>query len=890
MRAGLFMEVRCENCFVIYNFSETLLDREGNLFRCLNCKNVFKIFPSSGYKTFQESEIFEDNKKDKITRHEIYSDDFKKPEISKTEDKELINKKLKKTSEIIIQKTEPEVEKNKKSINRPIEKQAEIKKIPEIDTIDLDDKETQIKSSASLFKNKLFSNLKGDLSGSISAAIITLPMSIGYGIIAYAAMGMEFASEAALIGIYSAVFSGFFASLLGGTPIQITGPKAPLTLITASVVASLAASIPEGVVDRQYIIIGLASMCVLFAGIIQVLFGILRFGSIVKFVPFPVVSGFMNGIAFLLIFKQFKPILGINTKISFIEIFNQNVHVQPLTILVGLTTIFFLFSAKGRIKIIPASLVGLLSGTALYYSFYFFTGPEPLGPIVGYIKIEWPKPDAFYNFFIAAQHVEIMQYLPSLIISAFVLALLASMESLLSSVVSDNMTDTRHDSSQELIGQGVGNIANACFGAIAGAGSVPRAMANYNAGGRTRLSGMMCGIAVFAIIMTMGPLVGRIPMAAISGIIISVGISMFDSWTMNLFRKLTAPAAQRRDALLNLSITLTVAIVTVSVNIIVAVGIGIGIACALFISKLGKSIIKRKYFGDKFHSKKMRSVNHSDFLEKKGNKIVVYELQGPLFFGSSENFATQIENDIKNEHINYCIIDTKRLTEIDSTGANVLIQIKKTIQKEGKFLLFSYLKNNATLWGLLKIMDITEHLEDNLFFQDTDAALEWSEDHLIEHSNEETGSINEVPLNEMEIVRDFTNDELDTLDKRLIRLTYKSGENIFREGDPGRDLFILTKGAVTVKIQLRESNILKRLFTFTSGVIFGEIALLDGKPRSADIWAEEDAEVYKLSVDDFEFFRKEMPEIAIKLIMNIARTLTRHLRRSSETVRALEDS
>ncbi|MBF0450928.1 MAG: zinc-ribbon domain-containing protein [Candidatus Magnetomorum sp.] len=835
------MKIICEKCHVVYHFDEQKINPDGSAFRCFNCRHIFTVTP-----------------------------EFYDP--------------------LSFKKTEPEASPQLKTASLPKKSSPEPLPAPTQSKSDTPETQAPFTKTRSI-KLSLFSNIKGDFSGAISAAIITLPMSIGYGIIAFAPLGLQFAPQAALLGIYTAIFGAFIAAFLGGTPLQITGPKAPLTLILSAVIANLCIQLPTTIENREILIVGMGALCVGFAGFFQLLFGILRLGNLVKFVPFPVVSGFMNGIAILLIIKQIKPLMGMNIHTSLFTLFTKTNAFQPLTLIVGLTTLSVLFLSKryNKIKIIPSSLMGLGSGTLLYYLLSLFASPEMMGPIVGNIDVKFPQPNIFPQLMAAAQQIDVWVYIPDILISGFVLGLLASMESLLSSVVSDNLTDSRHNSTQELVGQGLANISCACFGALPGAGSVPRSLASYNAGGRTRLSGMFCGLFIFVVIMSIGKLVGKIPMAAIAGIIISVGISLFDSWTMNLLKKLTAPKDQRRDALMNLMITLTVAAITVSINLIVAVGIGVAIASGLFMSKMGKSIIKRKYFGNQFHSKKMRSLSNSDLLEKEGNQIVIFELQGPLFFGSAENLSTQVEEAMNTAR--YCIVDMKRVTEIDSTGANILTQLKRSFEKEKKYLLFTYLKENKALWGFLEIMDISPQLKDLRFFSDTDAALEWSEDNLLSSLPQLTGTQNEVPLEDMDIVKGFTHDELEVLRQKLYLETYNDGEPIFREGDPGRDLFFLTKGSVSVKIRLRERNQLKRIFTFTSGVIFGEVALLDGKPRSADIWAEEkDTEVYRLSLDDFDVFRRERPEIAIKLIQNIARALTRHLRRSSDEVRALEDS
>ena len=851
------MKVNCEKCQVVYHFDEYKLNPEGALFRCFNCLHVFTVKPEISKKIQTTNPV---EKSDKTEKQQTVATDKQKTVASVATDKQ-------KTVDAVT------TDKQQKTDSVASEKRSSDKRFKPVPK-----------------KISMFSNIKGDFSGSISAAIITLPMAIGYGIIAFAPIGIHFAPQAALLGIYTTIFGAFIAALLGGTPLQITGPKAPLTLILSTLIASLCTKIPGTLENRDVIIVGLAALCVGSAGLFQVLFGVLRLGNLIKFVPFPVISGFMNGIAILLIVKQLKPLIGMARNVSVFKIFTDLSSFQPVTLAVGLTTIIVLFLAKkyNKIKIIPASLMGLGSGTCLYYIIAAFVPKEMMGPIVGSINVEFPTPDIFFHFMKASHQIQIWDYIPDIVITAFVLGLLGSMESLLSSVVSDNLTDSRHNSTQELVGQGIANISCACFGALPGAGSVPRSLASFNAGGRTRMAGMLCGGVIFVVIMSIGKFVGKIPMAAIAGIITSVGISLFDSWTLSLIKKLTAPKEQRRVALVNLLITLTVAAVTVSINLIVAVGIGVAIASGLFMSKMGKSIIKRKYLGNQFHSKRMRSLADSDLLEKEGHRIVVFELQGPLFFGSAENLSTQIEEAI--ETATYCIIDMKRVTEIDSTGANILTQLKRTFEKSKKHLVFTFLKNSQTLWGFLEIMDITQQLENLRFFSDTDAALEWSEDDLLANLPQRIGARNEVCLEEMDIVNGFTPKELEVLKKKLYCETYKEGDTIFREGDTGRDMYFLTKGSVSVKIRLRERNQLKRIFTFTSGVIFGEVALLDGKPRSADIWSEEDTEVYRLSLEHFNYFRKENPEIAIKLIQNMARTLTRHLRRSSDEVRALEDS
>jgi hypothetical protein len=468
-----------------------------------------------------------------------------------------------------------------------------------------------------------------------------------------------------------------------------------------------------------------------------------------------------------------------------------------------------------------------------------------------------------------------------------VLGSIGALESLLSSLAADNIAGTRHNSNKELIGQGIGNMFNAAFSALPSAGSELHNMANYRAGGRTRLSSLLCGLLILLIVITLGPVIGKIPLTVIAGIIISVGIGLFDRWTLDLFRNLSQAGQQRKRIIANLAVTLVVVVITVCVNLIVAVLIGIAIASGLFVVRMGRSIVKRTYSGDQIRSKKVRSFKNSQLLEERGKGIIVYELRGPLFFGSADNLAREIEDAINR--YTYCILDMKRVDEIDSTGAKILGQINKKLAASGKYLLISYLSANPSLSDFLKAMGVYSALGEDCFFADTDAALEWAEDKVLTQSIDLAGASGTIQLDQMDILRDFTPPEIQALAQKLARKKFRKGDTIVKEGDTDRNLFLLAKGLVSVRIHLSESDRTKRLITYSAGVTFGEMAFLDGSPRSADVWAEEDAETYVLSPTEFDLLQAESPPIAIKLIRNIALEISERLRIRTNEVRALEE-
>lgn len=735
---------------------------------------------------------------------------------------------------------------------------------------------------------KRLTHIKGDLSGAISAAIISIPLSIGYGIIVYGPLGAEFLPFAALLGIYGCLLGGICASLLGGTEMQITAPKAPLSLLLAAFVAPLVLSlqVPD-VASRNILIVGLASLCVLIAGIVQFLFGTLRLGNLIKYVPYPVVSGFMNGIGIILILEQIGPLIGASGQVTLLEIFHNPTVVQPLTLVVGLTTIIMIYIARRVIKAVPASLIGLVGGTALFYALKNIPDVSALGPVIGNFSFQWPKPDILPGAFALLDHIDIADLFPRILITGFVLGSIGALESLLSSVAADNIAGTRHKSNKELVGQGIGNIMNAVFSALPSAGSELHNMANYRAGGRSRMSSLICGLLILLIVMTLGPIIGKIPLTVIAGIIISVGIGLFDKWIVDLMRNLPQAREQQKRIIANLTVTFVVAVITVCVNLIIAVLIGITIASGLFVVRMGKSIVKRTYSGEQIRSKKVRSTKNNLLLEDRGKGIIVYELRGPLFFGSADNLAGKIEDSLN--HYTYCILDMKRVNEIDSTGAKILGQISKKLTTSGKYLLISYLMDNPSLSDFLKAMGVYQTLAEDCFFPDTDAALEWAEDNVLTASLELAGAPDRIQLEQMDILKDFTHEEIRDLKQRLARKTFRKGEIIVKEGDTDRNLFLLAKGLVSVRIHLPESDRYKRLVTYSAGVTFGEMAFLDASPRSADVWSEEASETYVLSPAQFNILQNESPQIAIKLVRNIALEISDRLRIRTNEVRILEE-
>lgn len=732
-------------------------------------------------------------------------------------------------------------------------------------------------------------NLKSEFNGALAAAIITLPMSIGYGIITFASLGQDFAPYAALLGLYSAVFSGVVVALFRSTQVHICGPKAPLTLIVTPLVVLMATQSGfDGSFESAIHIVVLMSLAVFLCGGFQVLFGALRMGKLIRYVPFPVIAGFMNGIAFMLIYKQLKTFFGLPHSADIFDLTNILPQLQWTTFLVGALTLITIKISKKMTKKIPASIVGVILGSLYFYAAQWLFGKEALGAVIGRIQSGLPLPYLFTQFKAAVTQLPVLNFLPEILLAGLVLAFIASIESLFSAIVADDLTGTRHNSNRELIGQGFGNMACALFGALPSAGSIPRTAAAIRAGGKTPLTGLISALLIFAIILLVTPLVGYLPLVVVSAVVVNVALGMFDAWTVKYIKNARNLYKQSRDVLLNLVVILIVTLITVAFNLITAVGIGIVVSAIFFIARISQAIVHREFDASQISSKKIRPENDVRILNEKGQLVKILELQGPLFFGTSGNLQDAVADVAKNCSI--CILDLKQVSEIDSSGAHALRQIKIKLDKEKKTLLLSYLYEKGPYWKFLKEMELLALIGLDRIFYDTDDALEWAEDQLLLESRPPLEKGVEVPLETYSFFENFTKEEFDEIAALMEIRHYKKGDIVIHEGDNDRDIFFMTKGCVSIKTRLQNKNRRKRFVTFSPGVVFGEMAFLDGSVRSADVYVEEDSKIMVLAYEKFLILQQHNPLLSHKFITSIAIELNARLRATSAELRFLEDT
>jgi SulP family sulfate permease len=560
-------------------------------------------------------------------------------------------------------------------------------------------------------------HLKGDIFGGLTAGLVALPLALAFGV--SSGLGPS-------AGLYGAIFVGFFAALFGGTETQISGPTAPMTAVSMVIIAGIIAAF-DGEVSKA-----LPSILTVFllAGIFQIALGIIGLGKYIRYIPYPVVSGFMTAIGVIILLTQILPAIGYYPKedaefvmefkpqaeeiilnnilkeevgdgILVLENFKETIqragdideaailkeaktlaskessgvlgalkvfpqalkNINWLELLLALGTIIIIYGFKYITKSVPSTLVALLvmSGIAIGFNLdYRSIAQIPSGLPV-------PIMEVFTNF----NFTVITPY----IFTALTLALLGAIDSLLTSVVADNMTKTKHKPNKELIGQGIGNSLAAFFGGIPGAGATIRTVVNINSGGKTKLSGMIAAVLLLFILLALGPIASKIPAAVLAGILITVGIGVMDFKGLKAIPKM--PKAE-------VTIMIVVLVLSSVWNLVYAVGIGLVIASLMFMKKIGdltairsdvKSLKEEKAWPDE-----------KDFPAELKETVFIKHIKGPLFFGSTSSFQ-QLAKQIP-EKAEIVIIRMGRMQYIDQSGLyaieDVLVEL---VNKNIKVLL-----------------------------------------------------------------------------------------------------------------------------------------------------------------------------------------------------------
>jgi SulP family sulfate permease len=487
-----------------------------------------------------------------------------------------------------------------------------------------------------------FNNIRGDIYGGVTAAVVALPLALAMGVTSGAGP---------IAGIYGAIFVGFFAALFGGTPAQVSGPTGPMTVVMALIFTQFTTLYPDDPATSA----ALAFTVVIMGGLFQILFGLLRIGKFIELVPHPVVSGFMSGIGVIIILLQIGPLMGYDSPAKPLNAtraapeFITNPHGAALTLaLVALAIVFIIPTYFPKVnRMMPAPLMALIVGTCIYMLFMQDTD----APILGDIPTGLPDPQL---------PTIMLKHLPDMITSALMLAALGAIDSLLTSLVADNITRTHHLSDRELIGQGIGNTIAGLFGGLPGAGATMRTVVNVKAGGQTPISGTLHAVILLVIVLGAGGLAANIPKAVLAGILVKVGVDIID-WDY-LKRIKTLPKT-------GIILMLTVLLLTVFVDLIIAVSVGMVMASMIFLKRMTDLQLKSITVVNQPNEEAPLTEHEKAILQEAQGRILLYHIEGPLSFGAAKGMVRRLANF---KQFDALVIDLTDVPVMDFTSVRAL--------------------------------------------------------------------------------------------------------------------------------------------------------------------------------------------------------------------------
>lgn len=723
--------------------------------------------------------------------------------------------------------------------------------------------------------------LAADFWGGLAAMLVALPSAIAFGVTIYSPLGGTYAAYGALAGIIGATALGLIAAYLGGTNRLITAPCAPAAAVLSAVAIEL---LHEGTSAETVVlmltVIGLA------CGALQILMGVVGLGRLIKYMPYPVVSGYLSGVGLYIIASQVPKLLGVPGGMQFWASIASPSHWQWQAIVVGIATIAVMVNAPKFTKAVPAAILGLLGGVLAYFCLAFFD--RSLLSVAGNAFIVGPLGGSGDGFLgaIAGRWAAIggmtASDLMAVAVPALTLTILLSIDTLKTCVVLDALTRTRHDSNRELIGQGCGNLAAAVIGGIPGAGTMGATLVNISSGARTKLSSLMEGALALVAFLALGSLIAWVPVAALAGILIVVGTRMIDRAS---FHFLKSPST-----ILDFVVIAAVVVTALTVSLIAASGVGIALAVVLFVrEQIGGAVVRRKTYGNQTFSKQVRLPPEMQVLEERGGRTVIFELQGSLFFGTTDQLFTALEPELKT--CSTMILNMRRVQSVDVTAAHMLEQIEDMLGEHDGYLVLCEvpqdLPSGRDLQKYFGQLGLVRREKKVMLFGELDEALEWAEDRILEEVSLDREQEKPLELHEIDLFRRRKIETLAALEACMEKRSFTAGERIFARGDAGDALFLVRRGSVRIVLPIDE-NKKYHLSTFTRGNFFGEMSFLDQAPRSADAIADTEVELYVLSRKRFDELAEEHKRVANNVLEGIARSLAIRLRYTNTELRALQ--
>ncbi|MFZ2853236.1 MAG: SulP family inorganic anion transporter [Rhodocyclaceae bacterium] len=723
----------------------------------------------------------------------------------------------------------------------------------------------------------------GDFWGGLAAMLVALPAAVAFGVTVYAAIGPQYAAFGALAGILGATALGLIAPTFGGTDRLISAPCAPAAAVLSAFAIEL---VQQGVMPTTIVL--MMTVLGILTGLIQILIGFLGVGKLIKYIPYPVVSGYLSGVGLIIIGSQIPKFVGAPAGSPWFDALLNPQNWDWRGVAIGGATMLAMLFASNVTKLIPATIVGILAGLLTYLglaatdaSMFELAGNRlvigPLGATGdGYLGL-------ITNRWFQIGDLKLSQ-VAGLLGSALTLAALLSIDTLKTCVVLDQMTRTRHDPNRELAAQGLGNVIATTIGGMPGAGTMGASLINLTSGAKTRISGIIEGGLALVVALLLGAFVSWIPVATLSGVLIVVGLRMIDTDPLRFL--------ESRSTVLDFSVVLAVIGVALTVGLIAASAVGVVLSILLFLrEQVGGNVVRRKSFVGQRSSTWYRPEAEMRVLEQKGDTAVIFELQGSLFFGTTHHLYSLLEPELRIR--DYVILDLQRVQSVDLTAAHMLNQVRDMLAERGAALLLSNVReslpNGRNLREFFELTGLSGGGSAVRIMPTLEAAIEWVEDRLVGEADAPLAEAVPLELHEMELFQGRKDATLVDLEACMEKRSWKAGESIYRCGDAGDELYLIRSGEVRLLVSSGGSLQMHHIATFGRGDFFGGLAFLDRRPRGNEAVAFQDTQMFVLTLEKFNQLAEEHKRIAFIMLSAIARTLAVRLRHADDELLLLQE-
>ena len=724
-----------------------------------------------------------------------------------------------------------------------------------------------------------------ELQAGFAGTLISLAPTLTMGLLAFAALGPNAAALGIPAALMSSVVGAAVFALLARGPMAAGGPSAAPVLVLGTLVARVAADPAFSVGDPTAValLLALAATATVSMGLIQVALGLSGLVRFAKFVPQPVLAGFMNGVALLALLALLPLLFGWPVGALQAAGWQAMPPVQPATLAVGLFTAALILGLPRLNRRLPATLIGLLAGTGAYATLHAVAPQWTLGPLTGTLSVAWPHLDTLAPFFNGMDDPLLQRHLGAALAAGLVMALIGTLELVLNSLAMDQACHTRTDPRREVLALGVANVASGLVGGLPLLLLRPRALHMLAVGGRSR-GGLFICCGLFALLgLVAVDLLALLPQVVLGGAMVTVYLLSADRWSLQL-------AAQwwrgRREADVQRTLVVVglVCAVTVVMGFPAAVAIGALLSVLLFVRSMNRSLVRHRFTAEALPSRRIYAADDEIRLQALRARITVLELEGALFFGSADRIAEVA--DTLEPDCDTLVLDFRRVSLIDASGAVVLSQVSRRLQSRGTILLLAGV-GAQNRHGRLLEQFAGQHFVADHGAADTDQAIESAELRLLAQAGIDPLHAT-VPLQQVGLMDGLDAGQRARLAAALQTRQLASGECLFRQGDPGDRLYVITAGSINIfSAAAPDSAALpQRYVSLSPGMMLGETAMLDGGGRSGDAVAYGVTEVHSLDDQVLLQLRDDDPLLYAQIHRNIAVHLSQRLRAAAWAWRA----